>query len=483
MSDRFEPSTPVERHSEGGATTILFPPARDQVSQSSNPQVADGGDPAPWLPPPPAAAAGQGEGGWGPWGAAAAGGGVGGWGPWGEALPWAPPPSRPSRPPLLRRLALLGVSMALVLSGLGVGFALGSTGKTPAVTASSAGSHSGSGSATPSGWGPPRAGSGSGSAGGIADASQVAAKVDPGLVDVYTTLGYQSGAAAGTGMVLTSTGEVLTNNHVVEGSTSISVTDVGNGRTYSASVVGTDKSNDVAVLQLSGASGLATVDIGHSSSARVGQPVVAIGNAGGVGGTPSVSSGAIRALDQSITAGDQSSGVSEQLSGLMETSATLQPGDSGGPLVSFSGQVLGVDTAASSGFQFQSGSDQNFAIPVDRAISIAKQIEAGDASSTIHIGPTAFLGVQVQPASASLGSSGVTGAAVVGAEPGSPAASAGVSAGDVIDSLGGQSVDSPTTLSNLMEARHPGDRVQLGWTDSSGQQHTADVQLATGPAA
>jgi S1-C subfamily serine protease len=189
----------------------------------------------------------------------------------------------------------------------------------------------------------------------------------------------------------------------------------------------------------------------------------------------------VTSLNQAITAGDQLSSTTEQLSGLIETNATLQPGDSGGPLVNSGRKVVGIDTAASSNFQFQSGSSQNFAIPINTALSIARQIEAGNSSSTIHIGQAAFLGVGVESA-ANLGSS-TSGAAVVGVEQGSPAQQAGLTAGDVIDSLNGQNVDSANTISSIMEGLHPGNSVQLGWVDSAGQQHTAQVQLATGPAA
>ena len=233
--------------------------------------------------------------------------------------------------------------------------------------------------------------------------SQITAQTDPGLVDVVSTLGYQQAEAAGTGIVLTSSGEVLTNNHVVEGATSISVTDIGNGRTYQAKVVGYDQTKDIAVLALQGASGLKTVSLGNSSTVTAGQNVVAIGNAGGKGGTPSVVTGQITAIGQSITASDQGSGTSEQLTGLIEDNADIQAGDSGGPLLNGAGQVIGIDTAASSGtgFQFQSQQGQTtqaFAIPVNDALSMARQIEAGDASSTVHIGATAFLGVDVMSA-------------------------------------------------------------------------------------
>ena len=181
--------------------------------------------------------------------------------------------------------------------------------------------------------------------------SQIADRVDPGIVDVTSTLGYQDATAMGTGIVLTSNGEILTNNHVINGATSVSVTDIGNGKTYKATVVGYDASHDIAVLQLSGASGLTTATTGDSSTVSTGDSVVALGNAGGKGGTPAVAAGSITALNQSITASDEGSGSSEQLSGLLETNADIQAGDSGGPLVNSHGQIIGIDTAASSGFQ------------------------------------------------------------------------------------------------------------------------------------
>src|SRR6478609_11427610 len=193
-------------------------------------------------------------------------------------------------------------------------------------------------------------------------ASQIAQRVDPALVDIVSTLGNQGASAAGTGIVLTSNGEVLTNNHVIRGATSIKVTDVGNGRTYTAKVVGYDASKDVAVIQLQNASGLTIANLGDSSSVQNGDAVTALGNAGGKGGTPSVATGAVTALNQGITASDEGSGAnSEQLTGLIETNADIQPGDSGGALVNSYGQVIGMNTAASSGTQFQSESGQSAA--------------------------------------------------------------------------------------------------------------------------
>jgi S1-C subfamily serine protease len=328
--------------------------------------------------------------------------------------------------------------------------------------------------------------------------SQIASKVDPGLVDVVSTLGYQNGEAAGTGQVLTSTGEVLTNNHVIDGATSIKATDVGNGRTYTAKVVGYNKTKDVAVLQLQNASGLQTVSL-SSAGVQAGQKVVAVGNALGKGGTPSVATGKVTATGKTITASDEDAGNAEQLHGLIQTNAGIQPGDSGGPLLNTAGDVVGMNTAASSnisttafGSQSQQPATQAFAIPITEATSIASQIEAGQASSTVHIGATAFLGVEVSPESSAGGfggfgngdgSSASGGATVAGVVSGSAAAQAGLAEGDVITSVAGHTIASSTDVSSALAAHHPGDKISLSWTDQSGQSQTATVTLGSGPAA
>ncbi|HYB86578.1 MAG TPA: trypsin-like peptidase domain-containing protein [Streptosporangiaceae bacterium] len=315
--------------------------------------------------------------------------------------------------------------------------------------------------------------------------SQIAAQTDPGLVDIYTTLGYQQARAAGTGMVLTSSGEVLTNNHVINGATSIKARDIGNGRTYQAKVVGYDHSHDIAVIQLQGASGLKTVTLGDSSSAAVGQKVVALGNALGKGGIPAVATGHIAGLGASITASDEGAGTSEQLTGLIHHNAGIQPGDSGGPLVNTTGQVIGINTAASQGTQVRDQQTQAFAIPIDQARSIAGQIEAGDASATVHIGPTAFIGVAISSAgdAAANGVPAGSGAAIAGVLPGTPADRAGLAQGDVIVSVDGQRISSPETLQSVLGEHHPGDSVTIGWQDQTGQTQSATVVLANGPAA
>ncbi|HEX7267037.1 MAG TPA: trypsin-like peptidase domain-containing protein [Streptosporangiaceae bacterium] len=332
-------------------------------------------------------------------------------------------------------------------------------------------------------WGLSASGITSGSK--VLTTSQIAAQVDPGLVNITTTLGYQHARAAGTGMVLTPSGEVLTNNHVINGATSIRARDIGNGRTYQARVVGYDHSHDIAVLQLQSASGLQTVTLGDSASAATGQKVVALGNALGKGGTPAVATGHIAGLGASITASDEGAGTAEQLTGLIHHNAGIQPGDSGGPLVNTAGQVIGINTAASQGTQFQGQQTQAFAIPIGQAKSVADQIEAGTSSATVHIGPTGLLGVQIMSAdsAAANGIQAGAGATVAGVVSGTPASGAGLTQGDVIVSVDGQSVSSPEQLQSALGQHHPGDGVTIGWQDQTGQTQSASVVLATGPAA
>jgi S1-C subfamily serine protease len=319
--------------------------------------------------------------------------------------------------------------------------------------------------------------SGNGSGGSSADTSAIVAKVAPSLVDINTSLSYQHGQAAGTGIVLSSDGIVLTNNHVISGATSISVTDIGNGKTYTGDVLGYDRTHDVAVLKLRNASGLQTAELANSDKVSVGDFVVGIGNAGGVGGAPSNAPGTVTALNQSITANDDSNGTTEQLTGLIQTNANIQPGDSGGALANSKGQVIGIDTAASAGFSFQTQGNQGFAIPINQAQTIASQIRNGQPSSTVHIGPTAFLGVLVDTTASA------SGATLSGVVTGGPASQAGLQSGDTIVTLGGKAVENPNALTSLIGQYHPGDKVAVGWVDPSGQSHQATVQLGTGPAA
>ena len=314
----------------------------------------------------------------------------------------------------------------------------------------------------------------------------IAAKVDGGVVNIVTTLGFQRARAAGTGIVLTSSGEILTNNHVIEGATSIRATDVGNGQTYRARVVGYDRSHDIAVLKLQGASGLGTVATGNSAKATVGEKIIALGNAGGKGGRPSVVTGRIIGLGVPVTATDDTAGTSERLHGLIGHNAPIRPGDSGGPLVNRTGKVIGINTAASAGskgFQLE-GKTQAFAIPINRALSIAGQIEAGRASASVHIGATGFLGVGVASAAQAQaqGIAAGSGALIAGVFPGTPASAAGLRARDVIVAAGGHHVGSPLGLQSVLGQHHPGDRVGIGWVDQTGLHHSATITLKAGPA-
>jgi S1-C subfamily serine protease len=318
-----------------------------------------------------------------------------------------------------------------------------------------------------------------GSNGSTGSTGTATADQQVGVVDINTTLGYQNARAAGTGMVLTSNGEILTNNHVVRGATSVSVTVVSTGQTYKASVVGTDPTEDVAVLQLSGASGLQTAHI-SSSNVSVGDAVTAVGNAGGTGGTPSAAAGQVTALDQTITATDDSGANAEQLEGLIETNANVQPGDSGGPLYSANNQIVGMDTAAGSSGPYQTAAAQAYAVPIGTALKIADQIENGQSSSTVHLGNPAFLGIELSNDQYSGGSTGA--AAIAGVIDGTPAAQAGLTAGDVITAVGNKQVSSSADLSSAMSSHKAGDSVRITWTDQSGQSHSANVTLIAGPA-
>jgi S1-C subfamily serine protease len=299
-----------------------------------------------------------------------------------------------------------------------------------------------------------------------------------GVVDIDTVLKYQGARAAGTGMVISSSGEVLTNNHVVNGATSIKVTIVSTGATYTATVVGTDPTDDVAVLQLQNASGLQTVRIGDSSTVAAADQITVVGNAGGAGGTPSAATGTVVATGQSLTASDENGTNAETLTDMIEINAAVISGDSGGPLYDSDGKVIGMDTAASSGQTFGGGaavsSTVAYAIPINRALSIAAKIESGHETSTIHIGNPAFLGISSVDT--------VQGVAVAGVADGSPAARAGLSAGDVITSVGGTAVQSAEGVSSAIKSHSPGDRVTVTWTDTAGTSHSATVTLATGPA-
>ncbi len=293
------------------------------------------------------------------------------------------------------------------------------------------------------------------------------ASPNTGIVDIYTVLGYQQGEAAGTGMILTRSGEVLTNNHVIAGATNFRVVDVTTHKSYRANVVGYSVARDVAVLQLLNASGLKTIPLDRSA-VRVGQKVVARGNALGRGGAPRPAAGKVTALHRQIIATDSVSGESEQLSNMIETNARVQPGDSGGPLENAVGRAFGMVTAGSFG-----GRSRGYAIRIQSALSLAARIALGKTSALLHIGPTAFLGVAVQNAT--------VGAAITNVVSGSAADQAGLVQGDVITSLNGTAITSAADVKTSVLSLTPGVAVSIGWTDSSGTAHTGTITPASGP--
>ena len=351
--------------------------------------------------------------------------------------------------------------------------------------------------------------------------------VERGLVIINTTLQYSSEQAAGTGMVINADGLVLTNNHVIENATKITATVASTGKTYQAKVVGYDVTGDIALIRLQNPSGLHSVPIGDASKAKIGATVVALGNAEGQSQIVPAT-GHIIGLNQSITASDQGGTVSsEMLHGMIETDANVVAGDSGGPLVNSAGQVIGMDTAGNSVSGPQQQSVSGFAIPINTALSVARQITAGHAGSTIVVGYPPFIGIYVgkgtdsnpqdqasqqqqqnngfggfgngfgngngNGGSASCYTSDAnlsvpstiasvnSGTLVIGTICNSPATAAGLTAGSVITGVNGQTVSSPQSLAAILSKLRPGDTVSVTWVTPDNQNRTGNLALTAGP--
>jgi S1-C subfamily serine protease len=313
--------------------------------------------------------------------------------------------------------------------------------------------------------------------------ARTSAPIGSGVVVINTNLGYQSAAGAGTGMVLTSSGLVLTNNHVIAGATQVRVVVPGTGHRYSARVVGYAKSDDVALLQLQSAANLKTVSTGNASRLKLGTKVTALGNAGGTGRLTSVT-GTVTGLGKSITASAGDGSNPERLTGLIETNANVQPGDSGGPLLDTGSHVVGMNTAVSENSPFAGNDADAYAIPITHALSIVRQIAAGKSSATVHIGGTAFLGVQVGSVPSDpydYGSLPASGAYIASVVPNGPAASAGLAVGDVITAIDGRSVSGPATVSTIVLQKKPGATITVRYVDQSGAGYVTHVKLGSGP--
>lgn len=403
--------------------------------------------------------------------------------------PQAPGDRTPART-LRTRVAVAALVASLVSGGLGAGLAAVFYGHSPSPTASAS----------------PSARGGSKNVqitSGSIDTAKVAAEVDPSVVDVTTTLDplEGGGSGAGTGMIMSRTGQIVTNNHVVQGADTVRVTVPGQG-SHPASVVGTDPAADVALLQVAGLSGPPTVRFATSSKATVGTPVVAIGNALGLGGSPTVTDGIISAINRSITAADETGSNQETLHHLLQTDAPIAPGNSGGPLVNASGEVVGMNTAAAS--SGTSGSSVGFAIPANTVRQVAEELASHKDLPGLVYGRQPFLGVEVVDSS-QVGSglnpfgpfgnpfgfgfgfgpvettpNGTPGVVVSAVDPNSPAAKAGIGTGDVITAVEGQSTPTTTELSKVIDAHSPGQTVSVTLSTSSGNK-TLNVTLGAGP--
>jgi S1-C subfamily serine protease len=422
-----------------------------------------------------------------------------------------------------RRPLVTHLAVAVLAAGAATGVTLGLDRPAAPASASAVTALPGS-SAVPSPAASPAAGGGTGNA-----EQQVVNKVEPGLVVVNTTMQYNGEAGAGTGMVINPAGLVLTNNHVIGDATKITATVAATGKTYPATVIGYDKTADIALIQLQGAAGLHTVPIGNSGAVKDGDPVVALGNAEGQG-TIIPAAGQVTGTGKSITAADQGgTAATETLHGMIATSAGIVPGDSGGPLSTTAGQVIGMDTAGDSVSLTQQQAATGFAIPIDTALSVARQIAAGHASSTVTIGYPPFIGIftaggsQTSPlaqAQAQAQQNGfgdgfggfggfngfgapaatpscytsntdltvpsavapvAAGALVDGTVCGSPAAAAGLTGGSVITAVNGTAVTSPDDLTGILAGFRPGTTISVTWTSPSGKQATSSLHLTAGP--
>ncbi|WP_054815542.1 S1C family serine protease [Nocardia arizonensis] len=306
------------------------------------------------------------------------------------------------------------------------------------------------------------------------DPVAVASVVQPALVNISTIARPLGTGAAGSGIVLSADGQVLTSHHVVKGADTVTVTDVGNGTVYRATVLGYDSTADIALIALEGAHGLAVARVGSSAAVRLRDEVMAIGNAGGVGGTPTAVGGVITDVNSTIVALNAADLTRKALTGMLEVAAPVTSGQSGGALADRWGAVVGVVTAASGQPQRDAGREPNgYAVPIDAAMRVVEQIRSGTPTDTVHIGPTATLGVLISDA-------GPTGARVDVALFGSPAYEAGLLEGEVIVSVDGQAVSTARALRSAINLRKPADKVRLGVLGADGAPRTVDVVLALG---
>ncbi len=474
-----------------------------------------------WSPPPAGPPYGGtqhgSQGGWPPYPAELSGGappsGQTQWSPPGGYGP--PPGPPPSRGPMSRALVYVLVAVLAAAVGAGAVFALrGHPGNAPAVSSNNIpkprANTSGNGHDGPAGL----------------NVNGVASKVEPGMVDITSKLKLTGQVFEGTGMILSSSGLVLTNNHVINGATgtSLHATLVSNNHTYAAQIVGWDQTQDVALLRLVGASGLKTVQVGNSGTVKIGDQVVALGNAGGQGGRPTVTSGSVTSLNRTITASDSGSGTSETLHGMLQTSAPIAAGRLGRP----TGQPgrpgdrhehrgehaaeqrrehhglldpdqPGPGAGPPDGGRARQRLDPHRPAAVHRhrdrqrwrtarsATRPARRRSCGSSSRPrLHDGGgvnssgRCLPNELASPVPGTIGSAS-SGALVGGVFCSTPASTAGMVGGDVIVSVNGHTVTSAASLHTVIGNYHPGSTVSLTWVDPNGHKHTGSLTLAAGP--
>jgi putative serine protease PepD len=301
---------------------------------------------------------------------------------------------------------------------------------------------------------------------------KVAQEVLPSVVMINVT--GQGGTGSGSGIILSSDGEILTNNHVaaVAGKTGKMEVSFNDGTHAPAKILGTDPLTDTAVVKAQGVSGLTPATIGHSSSLQVGQTVVAIGSPFGLDAT--VTSGIVSALNRPVNVGQVSQGNATVYPAI-QTDAAINPGNSGGPLVNTAGQVVGIDAAIQTATDTTTSGEPGsiglgFAIPMDEVMPIVDQMIKGET-------PThARLGISVENVANKFGAAVVSGAQVHQVDTGSAAAGAGLKTGDVITKVDNQLITSSDSLVATIRSYRPGDKVQVTYT-RSGTSHTVTLAL------
>ncbi|HUR49692.1 MAG TPA: trypsin-like peptidase domain-containing protein [Acidimicrobiales bacterium] len=364
---------------------------------------------------------------------------------------WSPPPVEP---PSVRHGASLAVVAAIALASALIGGVVGG-----GMVATVGDQDSGGGSALLAGGG-----------GDALTIQQVLAKVEPAVVAIGIPGVRGEDAGAGTGFIVSADGEVLTNAHVVAGTGTVEVKLPGETGRRLADLVATDARADIALIRIRGARGLATAELGRSSRLRVGQSVIAIGNALALPGGPSVTTGIVSALERTVE------GDGEILENMIQTDAAINPGNSGGPLVDANGRVVGVNTAVIRGLAEGIG----FAIPSDIVRPVLERLRSGGG----NIAANGYLGVSVVTVTESIRErfdlAAESGAIVSSVDPSAPAGQAGIEEGDVIVRIGDTEIESADDVVVAVRGLEPGTQVKIEWLRGE-REMSENVTVASRP--